>query len=502
MSGETGNKTNEAGSAAGDEAGNGAGAGAGAGEMAKNAARIGVICFFAYAACYTARGVLSAAMPQMVERGVFDAASLGSMGSAFFLFYGAGQLVNGFAGNRIGAKHMTSVGLALSGVLVALFPLCGSVPMSVALWGACGFLCSMLWGPLSKLVGENTELGMGKIILTALSIASYLGAAAAYFFASVSLSAGDWRMGFFIAGGAVFAVACFWRIAIGRLERKGAIRRAGRGGSERGAGARAKAGAGAAASAGAGAEADASATDAGAEAGEEAGADAGASVRTEAGAGAEADAGATDAGAPVRAVYLPFRAKGFICMSAATMLNGVARNAIAFWTPVFLLEKLGFTAEAAVGASAVLPFLNMAGIFASMFALKLARGADEKMCAILFGAAAALFAALCALDGRNAFLSAALLFAASAAMAGVCNIIFSAYVLRFAGSGGLSGITGFLDFLSYASASAASAAFARMSAGGWSAIMLVWLCTAAMGILFSAAAQHRQGKARVEAAGK
>jgi OPA family glycerol-3-phosphate transporter-like MFS transporter len=392
---------------------------------AKNAVWLGGATFLAYTACYAARNMLSAMAPQMVDGNVFDAAAIGNMGGVFFFSYGVGQLINGFIGNRVGAKYMTAAGLLFSGVLAAAFPFCASVPLSAALWGVCGFLCSMLWGPISRLVGENTEPAQGKVILTALSVASNFGVAVTYFFAFAAIAAGDWRIGFFIGGGAVAAAACAWYAAVGRLERKGAV------------------------------------------------------ARTPRGAG------------PQAAVSLPFRVKGFAAMTVVTMLNGVTRNAISFWTPVFLVEKLNLDMGAAAGFASVLPFLNMAGVFAALWAMRFARQSAEKMCLVLFAAAAALFAALFALDGRCALLSAAVLFAASAAMAGVCNIIFSIYVLRFADGGGLSGITGFLDFSSYMSAAAASAAFARLSAGGWRAVMLIWLASAAAGIPFSAAAIPR-----------
>ncbi|MDR0405928.1 MAG: MFS transporter, partial [Clostridiales bacterium] len=346
---------------------------------------IGFTTFFAYTGAYTARNILSAVMPQMLQERIFTNAELGSMGSMFFLLYGLGQLINGLLGDKIIAKYMVAAGLFFSGVLTALFPLCGvqSAFASLALWGVCGFLCSMLWGPITKLVGENTDARAGKIILTVLSVASHFGTAAAYIFAVLGVSARNWRFGFYLTGGFLMLAATVWYVSCSRMERAGAVKR----------GIAPKEG----------------------------------SARQEVG-------------------FRRLFTRGFVFMMIVTMLNGVARIAIAFWIPVFLSNRLGIKIEHVAALAFALPFLNMLGVFLTLYALKFMRDHLEKMCLLLFAVAAVMFAALFALDGTNVILSVAALFTASAAMAGVSNIIFSLYILRFSDTNKLSGIAGFLDF--------------------------------------------------------
>ena len=71
------------------------------------------------------------------------------------------------------------------------------------------------------------------------------------------------------------------------------------------------------------------------------------------------------------------------------------------------------------------------------------------------------------------------------AVTGVCNMIFSVYILDFRSTGMISGITGFLDFSSYLSASAASLLFSDMMAQGWDAVILFWIATTVLGALVS-----------------
>lgn len=161
---------------------------------------LGGSCFLAYAVCYITRYVLSIALPQIVDAGVFTKIELGKMGSALLICYGLGQLVNGFLGNRVNPRYMVSLGLLLSGILTILFPFVSSFFISVAIWGVCGFLCSMLWGPMSRRVGENTDYNTGRLLLSALCVASYIGNWGAYILSYAGVWSGDWKNTFFISG--------------------------------------------------------------------------------------------------------------------------------------------------------------------------------------------------------------------------------------------------------------------------------------------------------------
>ena len=81
---------------------------------------LGTICFLSYNACYTGRSILSAIMPEMAQETGFSSSTLGLWGSMFFFTYGIGQVINGLIGDRIRAKWMVSLGLFLSGIVIAL----------------------------------------------------------------------------------------------------------------------------------------------------------------------------------------------------------------------------------------------------------------------------------------------------------------------------------------------------------------------------------------------
>lgn len=124
---------------------------------AKNALYIGVLCSVSYLAVYFARNILSAVTPQMLEDG-FSEAYIGEVSSLFLILYAVGQLINGVIGDRIKAKYMISFGLLFAAVGNLLFCYLPrfSVPAAVG-YGLSGFALSMIYGPMTKVVAENTE---------------------------------------------------------------------------------------------------------------------------------------------------------------------------------------------------------------------------------------------------------------------------------------------------------------------------------------------------------
>lgn len=193
------------------------------GKVGLNTWLLATSCFLAYTSCYAGRSILSAIMPQMIAETHFTRGDLGTMGSAFFLTYGAGQLVNGVLGDRIGAKHMVPFGLFFTGILLALFSPLESTSLGVLLWAFCGLLLSMLWGPLSKVIAENTSTEVGTAILTSLNVASILGTSSAYMTAAYGASRGSFRIAFLASAVVLTATALIWYVILTYLEKQNAI---------------------------------------------------------------------------------------------------------------------------------------------------------------------------------------------------------------------------------------------------------------------------------------
>ena len=126
-------------------------------QNAKNAIMIGTLCTISYLAIYVARNVLSAVSTQLGAQGVVNDVFYGTLSAAYFWFYAVGQLINGAIGQKINARWMMSLGLLFSGVLNLVFPLVVVNEFSaIIVYGMSGFFLAMIYGPMTKVVAENT----------------------------------------------------------------------------------------------------------------------------------------------------------------------------------------------------------------------------------------------------------------------------------------------------------------------------------------------------------
>jgi len=189
-------------------------------QKAKNAVMIGTLCSISYFAVYIARNILSAVTPQMVEQGISEA-YIGSISSLYFVFYAVGQLINGVIGDKIRAKWMISFGLFGAGVTNLLFShLIATPALATLVYALTGFFLSMIYGPMTKVVSENTEPLHATRCSLGYTFASFFGSPTAGLLASFLA----WQGVFAVSSAALFAMAALGVFFFTLLERRGVIR--------------------------------------------------------------------------------------------------------------------------------------------------------------------------------------------------------------------------------------------------------------------------------------
>ena len=188
---------------------------------AKKAFCIGLMCSLAYLSVYLAKNILSAAAPQITTDGAFTTVQIGVMSSAYFVAYAVGQLINGAIGDYIKGKHMIAFGLLFSSVAFWLLPLLAGRPGSAVLaYTVSGFFMAMIYGPMTKLVAENTEPIYAPRCSLGYSLASFLGSP----LAGVLAASMPWKAAFQTSAGALVAMGAVCFFAFTLLEQKGIIK--------------------------------------------------------------------------------------------------------------------------------------------------------------------------------------------------------------------------------------------------------------------------------------
>ncbi|MBE5732549.1 MAG: MFS transporter [Clostridiales bacterium] len=186
---------------------------------AKKAIMIGTLCSVSYLAVYIARNILSAVTPQMTEVG-YDKGYIGTISSVYFICYALGQLFNGIVGDRIKAKWMISLGLMLAGISNVLFVFFIDVKMlAPAIYGLTGVFLAMIYGPMTKVVAENTDPIYTTRCSLGYTFASFIGTPAAGLVAIFL----DWN-GVFFVGSAILAIMGIVSFVVfSSFEKKGLI---------------------------------------------------------------------------------------------------------------------------------------------------------------------------------------------------------------------------------------------------------------------------------------
>lgn len=183
------------------------------------AKKIGGICVTAYFFSYVLRNVLSVATPAMIKEDFFTKEYIGLLSSAYFIFYAAGQLINGFIGDRVRSKFLFAIGLEISCLSLRIVPLIENKTVHFACFAIMGFALSMVRGPLTKLVAENTDQKSARLICTLLSAVAFLSPLVA----SVLAMFLEWRMVFITASALTASVSAIAIFFICRFEKAGHI---------------------------------------------------------------------------------------------------------------------------------------------------------------------------------------------------------------------------------------------------------------------------------------
>lgn len=180
---------------------------------------LGSLCSTSYLGVYIARNILSAVTPQILDGGLADKAFIASLSSVYFIVYAAGQLINGYIGDKIKARYMISLGLIIAAVCNALMPLLIPTLGAHIIYGLTGFALAMVYGPMTKLVAENTEEPYTTRCSLGYTFASFLGSPLAGVLAALFV----WQSVFAASSLVllVFGVMCF--TVFGVFEKRGLV---------------------------------------------------------------------------------------------------------------------------------------------------------------------------------------------------------------------------------------------------------------------------------------
>lgn len=138
-----------------------------------------ILCYISYVCIYAARLNLSMASPEMIAGGILTSEQYGFLGSAFFVVYACGRLLNGMIGDRTAPWIMISLGLAMTGAANLLIGTMPAYVLILLLWCVNAYAQSMLWSSLLRcmtgLYGKETADKKVPILVSSVSVGNIAG---------------------------------------------------------------------------------------------------------------------------------------------------------------------------------------------------------------------------------------------------------------------------------------------------------------------------------------
>ena len=181
----------------------------------KGYSRIGIIalCSMVYFVSYFSRKDFAAVMAAMILDGVVGRGNAGLIGTMLFAFYGVGQLVSGYLGDKISPKYLIMLGLSVTAVCNALMPFIPEGVM-IAVWGINGLAQAMLWPPIVKILSHYLDHETYVTANLAVTAAAHVATVLLYAFVPLCLAFLSWESVFITASILAFVSMAVFAIAM------------------------------------------------------------------------------------------------------------------------------------------------------------------------------------------------------------------------------------------------------------------------------------------------
>ena len=171
----------------------------------KKYTRIGIIalCCMVYFVSYFSRKDFAAVMAGMITDGAIGRANAGLVGTMLFIFYGVGQLVSGYLGDKIRPRYLIMLGLSVTAVCNAFMSFVPEGAM-IAVWGLNGLAQAMLWPPIVKILAQHLDHDTYVTAHLAVTSAAHVATVLLYVFVPICLSFMSWQTVFITASTLAF----------------------------------------------------------------------------------------------------------------------------------------------------------------------------------------------------------------------------------------------------------------------------------------------------------
>lgn len=383
------------------------------------------LCWLTYVTAYLCRVNFSSAMEKLSSGLHISLAQLGFIGSCFFFCYAVGQIINGFLGDRIMPSFFISIAITLTGLLNLFMAGSSGYLSMIFIWSANGYIQSMLWGPIMRILSARFRSDERVKISIGMSSSMVAGFILSWTVLGRGFLKLSWNWYFAVPSLIALLFGAIWIYRSLKTDR---------------------------------------------------------SDKPAAPAAPSSSSSASHVSHTLAAVFFPDRI-WLIALSCFCL--GAIKESVSLWAPTLIARMLCIDGKNSLFLAAVIPLFNMTGILASGTLIQIFHGSSKKSLITFFLLALVSSVLLFGYYDRNPYLSVFLIAIVSGIMYG-CNTILLSYIpISFCAFHLVSTLVGIFDFMSYMGASISSFCLGTMiSSGSFRSIFMFWIVTSGFAALF------------------
>ncbi|MBE6570505.1 MAG: MFS transporter [Ruminococcaceae bacterium] len=383
------------------------------------------ICTIVYFASYMTRKNYGAAMTEIIQALNVTKDEAGLVNTGLFLTYGAGQIFSGILGDHIAPRKLIFAGLVLSGVCNLLMPAMPNILMMTVLWAINGFMQSLFWPPLVRMMAENLDKENYNRACISVSMGSSGATIAIYLLSSLCVFLSGWELVFIVCGAFGLLVSGVWLFGTKDFDRKPAAKTA--------------------------------------------------KEKKEA-APAEDNIRHISVGKLIAISGMTF-------ILIAIVLQGMLRDGLDSWMPTLICETFDLSSSVSILTGVIMPIFAIISFRVAAFLFWKIN--NEMTCSVvLFAIGTICSTLLLPIYSRNVFISILLIAVTTACMHGI-NLILITWVPRYyARYGKVSTISGIMNAFTYIGSAISTYGFGALSERyGWYFTIGTWIAIAGVGTI-------------------
>lgn len=394
--------------------------------MKKHVLFILVLCWFAYACIYFGRVNLSVVLTEIQKYLHVGKSQVGILGSIFLWIYGAGQLINGYIGDRVSSRLYIFIGLFITALANILFGFAASLFTMCIIWAFNGFAQSMIWGPIAKTISNwvSAEKTSGAVVAVSTSVVG--GFLLAWGLSAKIITQIGWKWMFWIPGITIMTFSLIWVInARNKPEEAGLTSQ----------------------------------------------------VKEENIQECKSDIKAQDY--PLLKVICESK---LWLVAVACIAQGIVKDGINLWAPTFFIESYKVNINSVTAVIIFIPIMNFFGMLFSGWLNKVMHYKEKIATILMFVLGMLMILGLITLGGKNIILGLIFLGLSSAFMYGADTLLIGVVPLHFKKYNKVSTISGMLNFTAYMVSGCMTAISGFIIQFlGWKMMLVFWMIISVIG---------------------